>query len=89
MTPTLALAAFAFASTLATVGIPLWRTRAKGPDSTALILTASATYFAELHERMAALESRVEFLELENRAYFDLHGPLPVDRRTRNVDEQR
>ncbi len=81
MSPTIALAAFAFASTLATVIIPLWRTRTNGPDSTALILKASATYFSELHERMAALEARVEFLEIENRQYFNLHGPLPSDRR--------
>lgn len=86
MTATLALAIFAFASTVATVAIPLWRTRSRGPESTALILTASATYFAEIHERMASLESRVEFLELENRAYFDLHGPLP-EMRTDDVDQ--
>lgn len=79
MTATIILAIIAFASTVATVLIPLWRTRRNSPDSTALILTASATYFSELHSRMAALENRVSFLEAENRAYFHRYGALPTD----------
>ncbi len=77
MTATIILAIFAFVSTVVTVTVPLWRSRSKGPESTALILTASAAYFAELHDRLETLERRVAHLELENRAYFDLHGPLP------------
>ena len=77
MTATIILAAIAFASTVVTVAVPVWRGRRKGPDSTAVILTASATYFNSLHERLSELEARVAFLEAENRAYFFEHGPLP------------
>ena len=79
MTATIILAVIAFSSTVATVLIPMWSKRKNSPDSTALILTASATYFSELHNRMAALENRVSFLEAENRAYFHRYGALPVE----------
>lgn len=58
--------------------IAVWRGRKNGPDSTAVVLTASATYLTEMHARLEALEQRVERLERENRAYYRLHGPLPV-----------
>jgi len=77
MTATIILAAIAFASTVITVAVPVWRGRRSGPDSTSLILTASATYFNSLHERLSELEARVAFLEAENREYFTVHGPLP------------
>ena len=77
MTASIILAIIAFISTVVTVTVPLYRSRSKGPESTALILTASATYFAELHDRLETLEQRISQLEKENRAYFDLHGPLP------------
>jgi hypothetical protein len=77
MTATIILAAIAFASTVVTVAVPMWRGRRTGPDSTAVILTASATYFNSLHDRLSELEARVAFLEAENRAYFVEHGPLP------------
>ncbi len=80
MTATIILAAIAFASTIVTVAVPLWRGRRSSPDSTSMILTASATYFHSLHERLSELESRVAFLEVENRAYFSLHGALPEDK---------
>lgn len=64
-------------------GIPavavVWRTRKGSPDSMAVVLSSSAAYLVELHSRLESLEARVACLERENRAYFRLHGPLPVD----------
>jgi hypothetical protein len=77
MTASIILAVFAFVSTVVTVTVPLYKSRSKGPESTALLLTASATYFAEVHDRLETLELRLSQLEKENRRYFDLHGPLP------------
>jgi hypothetical protein len=65
MTATIILAAIAFASTVITVAVPVWRGRRKGPDSTAVILTASATYFNSLHESRRSDSSKPEDPELQ------------------------
>jgi hypothetical protein len=66
-----------------TAGIPaaavVWRTRKSSPDSMAVVLSSSASYLIELHGRLERLEARVALLERENRAYFRLHGPLPIN----------
>tara|TARA_R110000824_G_scaffold21303_8_gene79553 strand:+ start:238 stop:495 length:258 start_codon:yes stop_codon:yes gene_type:complete len=77
MTPTLVLALVALVSAVSTAMIPLWRNRKASPDSMAVVLTGSAAYLAEVHQRLAELEARVHQLETENRAYFNLHGPPP------------
>ena len=63
-------------------GVPaaavVWRTRKNSPDSMAVVLSSSTNYLIELHSRLESLEARVACLELENRAYFRLHGPLPA-----------
>lgn len=79
MDATVILAGVAMLSAITTAIVPLWRGRRRSPDSMAVILTGSANYLAEVHERLGELEARVLFLERENRAYFLLHGDLPDD----------
>ena len=78
MNQTFTLALVALVSAVSTAMIPLWRNRKSSPDSMAVVLTGSATYLAEVHQRLAELEARVLHLETENRAYFNLHGPPPA-----------
>ena len=77
MMPTIILAAVACMSAIVTATVPLWRSRRDSPESLAVVLTGSASYLAEVHQRLSELESRVLYLERENRAYFNLHGALP------------
>ena len=77
MNATIVLAVIALLSALTTATVPLWRNRRNSPDSMAVVLTGSANYLAEVHQRLGELESRVLDLERENRAYFNLHGALP------------
>jgi len=85
MNATIALAIVALLSALTTATVPLWRNRKHSPDSMAVVLTGSANYLAEVHQRLGELEARVLHLEAENRAYFNLHGALPEHKDWRSI----
>ena len=77
-TPTLLLLIGAILTASIPAAAVVWRTRKNSPDSMAVVLSSSAAYLIELHSRLENLEARVAWLEVENRAYFRLHGPLPA-----------
>lgn len=64
-------------SVVATVASTLWHRRLKGPEATSQIVTASTLFLKQLQDRIEVLEERIGHLELENRQYYRLYGPLP------------
>lgn len=64
-------------SVLATAIATFWHKRSDGPEASAQMITASSLILAQLQDRIAVLEGRVEKLEEENEEYHRLFGPLP------------
>ena len=76
-TPTVVVLIVALLSAAVPAIAPIMRGRRASPESTAVLLTGSAHYLSEIHNRLSELEARVVTLEAENRSYFNEYGPPP------------